>query len=200
MANTTINVAASSATFNAAVTAVTGAAPVDSTVAQLHMATTLGTYSVDPVSGFGMGGASKVGYINQGGLFWSPANMAISTYAQADGFCRTSTMLGLKAGSWRLPTITELSGLSPRSFVPGQYATGGLFGNWATVSKSTWTAIYTWSSTPTWQPNQNGGNFPGYWGQFFADLTNQWGAFKAGMVIDSAPNDKGNVTCVTPVF
>ena len=71
--------------------------------------------------------ALPYGYVNQGGLTWTPNN-AKNSWNDANAYCTTSTINGQKG--WRLPTKAELDGL---------YKSGAMNGKG-------WTLGYTWSS------------------------------------------------------
>ncbi len=79
------------------------------------------------------------GYIVSGGtLIWSRNNSTVASpgyaiYATAAATCAASTALGYAAGTWRLPTQPELSGL---------YNAGT-----SALSTAGWTLNNTWSST-----------------------------------------------------
>jgi hypothetical protein len=162
----------------------------------------LGTVTMPPAAG---GTANPVtipptGYISQGGLTWSPANSTKVHYADAVTYCSTATFNGLSG--WRLPTLTELSGLAtPPAVSPSlpassnTFAPGGLYASGA-LNGQGWTAIYLWSSTSTTDATFS--NFPGYWGVFLANNSNQTYPYLKGTVADSAPGDWGSVTCVLP--
>ena len=71
------------------------------------------------------------GYVQQGGLIWAPVN-TLQQWQAIYSTCSTSTSLGYIAGTWRMPTETELLGL--------QAALGR-------VAPTGWTLGWTWSST-----------------------------------------------------
>jgi hypothetical protein len=87
--------------------------------------------------------ASPAGYVSQGGLLWMPVSFTPYTYAQASALC-AGTINGQTG--WRLPTITELTGLTP-PIVMGTIATVGLYGSGA-MNGQGWALGITWSSTP----------------------------------------------------
>ena len=93
------------------------------------------------------------GWVEQGGLTWLPVSATMSTATTAAQFCAGDPTNGLGGGGWRLPTITELTGLTVAQ-VAAQItstgfaaATGGLYGS-GLLSGQGWTLTYTWSSTP----------------------------------------------------
>ena len=87
--------------------------------------------------------ALPAGYVSEGGLTWMPVSSTPYTYAQATALC-AGTINGQTG--WRLPTLTELSGLTP-PIAFGTYAAGGLYGSGA-MNGQGWTLSDTWSSTP----------------------------------------------------
>jgi hypothetical protein len=96
--------------------------------------------------------ALPAGFVYQGGLTWMPITATNFTWAAANTFCTTSTINGTL--DWRLPTITELSGLTSEQIVSTRIAigntapsSGGLFRSGAFINQG-WALFYTWSSTP----------------------------------------------------
>jgi hypothetical protein len=117
--------------------------------------------------------ALPAGYVSQGGLTWMPVSSTIYDYAGATALC-AGTINGQTG--WRLPTLTELSGLTGQPAL-GTIATGGLYGSGAMTGQG-WTLSYTWSSTPA----STGGHYYVYLGN--------------GFVSALGATDTNNVTCV----
>jgi hypothetical protein len=94
------------------------------------------------------------GYVYEGGLTWMPISPKSTPYPYTSTTGAT-TAAQVCAGTingtsdWRLPTITELTGLTVAQLLAGTGgATGGLYGSGALNSYNGWALDNTWSSTP----------------------------------------------------
>lgn len=95
--------------------------------------TSSGSGSIGSSIGWGLSGA--------GTLIWSPNN-SVSNYNAAVTTCSTSTALGYAAGTWRLPTQPELSGLYNAG--TGQLSAAG----WELLLVPTWTSTLSLPPAP----------------------------------------------------
>jgi len=140
--------------------------------------------------------ATPRGTVSQGGLTWSQPSMTQYRYADAVAYCNNTAFNSVGSAGWRLPTLTELTGVATPPATTSTFATGGVYGSGVMTAQGWPSTNIVWSSTPTTSPSQD--NYPGYWNVFFAKNPDPTYPFAAGAIVNSAPGDFAYVTCVKP--
>lgn len=132
-------------------------------------------------------GTTSTSYLTQGGLQWIQVKPGTHTYDQAYPKCGLLVQGPL---GWRLPSITEVAGLTRAQVdaTGSAMATGGLYGSGALTGQG-WDLVKIWTSNSSaWHPK---GTMGAYRHHLFVDLSNgQVGSIKVttGLV--------GPVACV----